>query len=137
MLVFSTSNFLIIRFCSPHDVTLYNIVFKYFSVLTMGFTIFITPFWSAVTEAYIRRDFLWIRKSINSMFKFWLLCVAGAVLMLLLSDDVYLYWVNIQVPFSYSLLRTWPSPFCFILEKYFPHSNYFTVLFPLCLPQIY
>ncbi|MFR2577957.1 MAG: biotin transporter BioY [Anaerobutyricum hallii] len=23
------------------------------------------------------------------------------------------------------------------LEKYFLHSNYFTVLFPLCLPQIY
>lgn len=39
------------------------------------------------------------KESINSMFKFWLLCVAGAVLMLLLSDDVYLYWVNIQVPF--------------------------------------
>ena len=123
LLVFSTSNFLIIRFCSPHDVTLYNIVFKYFSVLTMGFTIFITPFWSAVTEAYIRRDFLWIRKSINSMFKFWLLCVAGAVLMLLLSDDVYLYWVNIQVPFSYSLLlccyviiSTWNNLFAYFLN---------------------
>jgi len=57
------------------------------------------------------------------MFKFWLLCVAGAVLMLLLSDDVYLYWVNIQVPFSYSLLlccyviiSTWNNLFAYFLN---------------------
>ena len=34
-----------------------------------------------------------------------------------------------------TFLKAFPKNF--ILEKYFLHSNYFTVLFPLCLPQIY
>lgn len=123
LVIFSTSNFLIIRFCTPQDVTLYNIVFKYFSILTMGFTIFITPFWSAVTEAYVKKDFQWIKKSINSMFKLWLTCVAGAILMLLFSDYFYLHWVNLQIPFSYSLIlccyaiiSTWNNLFAYFLN---------------------
>lgn len=123
LLVFSTSNFLIIRFCSPHDVTLYNIAFKYFSVVTMGFTIFITPFWSAATDAYVRKDFVWIRKSVGSMFKFWGVCMLGTLIMLLLSERIYLYWVGIQVPFSYSLLLScyviifnWNNLFAYFLN---------------------
>lgn len=123
LVMFSTSNFLIIRFGHPQDVTFYNVAFKYFSVVTMGFTIIITPFWSAATDAYVRQDFLWIRKSLRLMLLFWGVCVVGTVLMLLLSDKVYLYWVDLEIPFSYSLLMctyviifNWNNLFAYFLN---------------------
>lgn len=123
LIIFSTSNFLIIRFCSPQDVTLYNIAFKYFSIVTMGFTIIITPFWSAATDAYVKHDFLWIKKSLKLMLIFWMLCMIGTFGMLLISDRVYLYWVDLKVPFSYSLLMclyviifNWNNLFAYFLN---------------------
>src|SRR5690606_4841524 len=53
---FETANVLIARNFGTIDVTAYNIVFKYFGILNMLFVIFITPFWSASTEAYLKND---------------------------------------------------------------------------------
>lgn len=106
LIIFSTSNFFIAQFCGPEDVTLYNIAFKYFSVITMGFTIIVTPFWSAATEAYVKGDYMWIRKSISNMLKVWVGLAAITIFMLLVSGWVYYYWVGMKIPFSLSILLT-------------------------------
>lgn len=45
----------------PDQVTIYNLSYKYFSVLIMAFSIVISPLWSAITEAYVRKDFKWFK----------------------------------------------------------------------------
>ena len=51
MIFFETSNLLISRFFGPALVTPYNIAFRYFGIVTMIFSILISPDCSACTEA--------------------------------------------------------------------------------------
>ncbi len=103
---FQTANFIISRNFGPEDVTNYNIVFKYFGILSMGFMIFLTPFWSAATEAYVKEDIGWIKKSIKKYnilnIGFFLI---GCV-MLYLSDTIYDLWLGkdtVEIEFYLSL----------------------------------
>jgi O-antigen/teichoic acid export membrane protein len=102
---FQTANIIIARNFSTEDVTAYNIVYKYFGVLNMLFVIFITPFWSASTEAYQKKDIAWIRNGIKRYNQANLLFVACGVLMLILSGPVYDLWLGkgkVIIPFSLS-----------------------------------
>lgn len=101
---FQTANILIARLFSMESVTEYNIAYKYFNVLYMGFMILLQPFWSAVTNAYTQRDYGWIRNGIRKYLMIMLLLAFAGVLMLLASDTVYRIWINdtIHIPFRLS-----------------------------------
>jgi len=102
---YQTANIIIARNFGTTDVTSYNIVFKYFSVLTMGFNIFLMPFWSASTEAYQKNDIQWIRNGIKKYNQLNILFVIIGIVMLVFSSTVYRLWlgkgtVNIAFPLS-------------------------------------
>ena len=103
---FQTANIIIARNFSTEDVTAYNIVYKYFGILSMVFTIFLTPFWSASTEAYHQNDLQWIRNGIKKYNQLNLILVFVAVLMLIFSSAVYRLWIGegkVNIAFSLSL----------------------------------
>ncbi len=87
------------------QVTPYNIAFKYFSVIPMVFGIIMVPFWSAYTEAYVKKDMDWIRATMKKLITIWGVFSLGGIVMLLLSNTVYELWVGpeIKVPFTLSL----------------------------------
>jgi O-antigen/teichoic acid export membrane protein len=97
LIVFSTSNVIITQLFTPAEVTVYNIAFKYFSVVTLFFNIIITPFWSAFTEAFVKQDVIWIKKVIHKLVLIWGLSCVGAVLMVIVSNFAYNLWVGNQV----------------------------------------
>ena len=104
--IFSTSNIIITQIFGPEQVTVYNIAYKYFSVITMIFGILVTPFWSAYTEAYVKGDILWIKMITSRLLKIWFICLAVVVIMVIFSAQVYEFWVGsgILVPFGLSIL---------------------------------
>ena len=75
-------------------------------MLTMLFTIFLTPFWSASTEAYLKRDFDWIKSSIKKYNLLNLLVFLGSILMLVFAGQVYRLWLgknsNVHIDFILS-----------------------------------
>lgn len=103
LVIFSTDNIIISKLFGPEEVVPYNIAFKYFSIVTMAFTIIMTPFWSSFTEAYAKKDFEWIKKSVSNIQKIWMLIPVGLVGMLYLSDWFYGFWVGNKVTVSFSL----------------------------------
>ena len=105
MVLFSTDNFIISKLFSPEEVVPYNIAFKYFSIVTMVYSILLTPYWSSFTEAYTKNDFKWIKKSVNNIQKIWLIVPFGLIIMLLVSDWFYLLWVGdkVLVPLQLSM----------------------------------
>lgn len=120
LILFSTDSFIIAQLFGPEEVTSYNIAFKYFSVITMGFAIITTPFWTAYTDAYHKGDLAWIRRITSKLSLFWLLLVGAVIIMLIFSSLFYRLWVgsSIQVPFMLSfsmavwvLISTWTSIF--------------------------
>ncbi len=107
LVLFTTSNFIITQLFGPSEVTIYNIAFKYFSVVTMGFTILMAPMWNAYTAAYVKEDYDWMRKAFHKTQLIWGIATLGSVLMLVLSGWVYELWVGTkvanQIPVSLSI----------------------------------
>ena len=105
IIIFSTSSIIITQLFSPADVVPYNIAFKYYSIISMGFSIILTPFWSAYTEAYTRNDISWIRKTIQMLKQIWSVTAIIVIAMSLFADDFYRYWVGkeIRIPLGISL----------------------------------
>ncbi|WP_298480352.1 MATE family efflux transporter [uncultured Maribacter sp.] len=103
---FQSANFIISRNFGPEDVTNYNIVFKYFGTLNMGFMIFLSPFWSAATEAYVKKDIVWIK---NSIKKYNILTIGFIIIgsvMLYFSNTIYDLWLGkntVDIDFQISL----------------------------------
>lgn len=106
MVLFTTDNFIISKLFGPEEVVPYNIAYKYFSILTIGFGLLVAPFWSSFTEAYTSKDFNWIKGSVHKVLKIWLAVPFVIALMLFLSDYFYNFWIGdaIQIPFQLSLV---------------------------------
>ena len=103
---FQTANIIIANNFGTTEVTNYNIVYKYFGMLNMLFVIFLSPFWSASTEAYFKKDISWIKKAIRKYNKLFLILIAFGGLMLLFSTEVYDLWLKkgtVQIDFYLSL----------------------------------
>lgn len=114
---FQTANFLISRFFGPTDVTNYNIAFRYFSVLNMIFMIMLTPQWSAVTDAYVKHELLWIKKMVQKYLLVAVLFAFIGVGMLFSANTVYRIWIGenvVTIPFEIS----------FYMSIYFIVSNF-------------
>lgn len=103
---YQTNNLIISHFIGPTEVTVYNIAYKYMQVLTMIFTILITPFWSAFAEANINGDYEWMRNTTKRLIRI----VAGiallGVLMVVISPWFYNVWLqgSVTVPFTITVL---------------------------------
>ena len=106
IVLFSTDNFIITKILGPEKVVPYNISYKYFAVIIMFFSIVTGPLWSSVTEAYVKNDFLWIRKTIKTMLKFWVFAALLTSIMVIFSNSFYKFWVDdeVTVPIKLSFL---------------------------------
>tara|TARA_B110000027_G_scaffold91214_1_gene96468 strand:+ start:1447 stop:2805 length:1359 start_codon:yes stop_codon:yes gene_type:complete len=105
IILFSTDNFIITKLFGPEEVVPYNLAYKYFSIVIIIFSVIVTPFWSSFTEAYEKKDFNWIKKSVNNIQKIWLLLVLFTFLMLIISNWFYYIWVGdkVLVPINLSI----------------------------------
>lgn len=106
VIIYQTSNIIISHLFGPAQVTPYNIAYKYFSIIPMGFGIIMMPFWSAFTEAWIKSDIDWIRNTMNRLIKIWAVLSIIAILMLIFSNFIYRMWVGkeILVPIDMSVV---------------------------------
>lgn len=100
LLLFSTTNLIISHLFGPENVTPYNIAYRYFSAVTIGMNIIVSPLWSAATDAYARKDFEWIRSSIKKLQRLLYVVGGGIVVMILVSGYVYKIWIgsNVTIP---------------------------------------
>lgn len=103
---YQTANIIIARNFNTTEVTSYNIVFKYFGILNMLFAIFLTPFWSASTEAFMKKDIQWIKNGIKKYNQLNILLLVIGIIMLIFSDLIYRLWLGegkVDIAFSLSL----------------------------------
>lgn len=123
LVLFSTSNIIISQILSPAEVTQYNIAYKYFSITFMVITIILSPIWSAVTDAYTREDYNWLRSTLNKLNKIGILFLLVAIIQYILSDFFYKIWVGstISIPVELSLALLFDTAWtCFSA----PYNNY-------------
>ncbi|PWA04892.1 lipopolysaccharide biosynthesis protein [Flavobacterium psychrotolerans] len=125
IILFSTDNIIITQLYGPKQVVPFNIAFKYFSVSNMAFSMILAPYWSSITEAYINKDFAWIKKSMNNLFKISMGTVLIVLLMVVISPLVYQLWIGktVTIPLSLTIymaiffaLTIFYSPFTYFIN---------------------
>ena len=97
VIIYSTDSFLINYFFSSEDVTVYNVVMKYFMVSTVICGVALEPFWSAFSQAGYLDDRSWIKKTYIKLRKVSLLCLVVLVVMYFISDLFFLMWLGEEV----------------------------------------
>jgi O-antigen/teichoic acid export membrane protein len=125
LIIFSTSNVIITQILGVDQVTIYNIAFKYFQIPVMLFGIIMIPIWSAVTDAFAREDYEWLKRTLTKLNKISVLFIFGIILMLLISPFVYRIWVGqeVEVPYLvsatmslYAIMTVFASPYSFYIN---------------------
>lgn len=63
LLIGATNEYLINLFYAPANVVDYKIYYKIFSLVSICFSLLLTPMWSMITKAYVERDYGWLKKA--------------------------------------------------------------------------
>ncbi len=95
--LFSTNEIIISREFGGADVTLYNLLYKYFSTAGLVLNIILATYWSAFTNAIALNDFSWVKASIVKLNKIAFALFGLMLLQLLVIGPVFKIWVGDQV----------------------------------------
>lgn len=127
IIFYTTGNIVITQILGPEEVTVYNIAFKYFSVPVMAYSIIMSPIWSAVTEAYVKDDFQWLKNVLKRLNSASAIFVVGILLMLVFSSMIYKIWVGdrIIIPFLLSAMMALYAMINVVISPYSQFLNGF------------
>ncbi len=103
VVIMSTNNLIITQIVGPEEVASYNITYKYFGLVLMLFTIVTDTYWSAYTEAFIKKDIAWIRRVTGNLIKGWFGILLVLLVMLFVAKYFYKIWVGDEVAISFQL----------------------------------
>lgn len=104
VVIVSTDKILITQLFGPESVAQYDVVFKLFSVITMGHTLITMALWSSYTDAYHRDDHSWIHTTLRSQRRMFMGIVLLIVLLAIVARPVIAWWVGPDIPVSISLV---------------------------------
>lgn len=115
LFIFQFINILISRIKGPEAVTQYNIAYKYFNVIGMVVVVVLTPFWSAFTNAYVQKDFVWMRNIVIKLERMWLLTIPVLIIMVSCADFLYNGGLERKYKYLFLYLSVWLYMFGFKL----------------------
>ena len=125
LIVFTTGNIIITQLYGPESVVIFNVAYKYFYMVPLVFNVVLAPFWSAFTEAYVKKEYDWIKNSVKKIILIWMVLSLIAIIMIIVSDFVYDIWVGpqIKVPFllsiasgAFVIIANWNNIFSYVIN---------------------
>ena len=123
VVVFTSGGLFVSYFLGSNEVGPYSVANKYFSVLPFVYGIFITPYWSAFTDAYVKHDTVWIRATIRRLNLICLAMTGLALLMLGLAQPIFSIWIGDKITVPTGLL-IWLTAYV-ISFVFLSNYNYF------------
>ncbi|MBN2730620.1 MAG: oligosaccharide flippase family protein [Bacteroidales bacterium] len=106
VIFYQTNAIIIAQMFGPAEVTVYSVTFQYFSVFTSVFSILLTPYWSAFTEAYAKKDFEWIKNHVAKLKKISFVMIFLVLLALVAIQFIFELWVGNKVKVNFGLSLT-------------------------------
>lgn len=105
LIVFGSANVFISHYCGPEQVTIYNICFKLFNLLTVAYTIVLSPLWNAYTDAVVKNDYTWISRTYKRSIQILGISIIAGLLLLSISGFFFEKWVgnSVTIPFEISV----------------------------------
>lgn len=106
LVLFSSTSVIITQLFGPEAVTDYNIAHKYFTIAILINGIITLTYWSPFTEAFVKKDFDWIKSSIKRLNLVSAILILGVVAAYFLSDWLIALWVGKSIQVSTSMKVT-------------------------------
>jgi O-antigen/teichoic acid export membrane protein len=105
LIIFSTDSFLVSKLFDTEHVTTYNIAYRLFNAFNIIWGIVLGPYWVAFSEAYLKRDFPWVRKNVTILVYMWLLMLTGLIAILPFVNRIYKLWIgtDVNIPLDLSI----------------------------------
>lgn len=126
IIIFTTDNIIISQVLGPAKVTPYVIVYRYFYVISVIFSMVSMPLWSAYTEAYVKKDYIWIRNALRKMLSLLLPTTVIISVMIILAKPIIInIWIGEDVGITtllvifmgfYVLLQAWNRIYSWVLN---------------------
>lgn len=106
LVLLSMSNIIISRLLGPDSVSVYNIANRYMSISQMIIGILLTPLWSAMTNAYVLNDFIWIKNTYQKVRRILYFFAVVQLLLIFISPYAYKIWLsdNIEIPIDLTVI---------------------------------
>ncbi len=123
ILLFSTGNIIISQLLGPEKVVPYNLSYQYFGIANMAFSIILAPYWSSVTDAYIKGDSIWIKSSMNKLTYFSFIFLLLLLLMVFVAPTFFKFWVGDKVVVEFST-NLWMALFFAFTIFYSPYTYF-------------
>jgi len=124
LVIFTTDKMLITQWFGPQYVTQYDVVFKFFSAITIVHGLIIAPLWSAYSDAYHRNDLAWIKMVLCQQLRVFMGIVLAVIVLGVSAKQMIELWIGKDVAVSSMLIlsmsvfvvvSTWNNVFGFIL----------------------
>ena len=103
LIIFATDNLIITQLLGPDQVTPYNVLFKLFSIVTVGHGVIVATLWSAYTDAYAKGDIKWIKKTLKKLNILMIPIIIGVSIMVVFSREIINIWIGPNIKFPYLL----------------------------------
>jgi O-antigen/teichoic acid export membrane protein len=125
IILFTTDNIIITQLQGPEDVTPYALSRKYMEIVPMGLSMILLPLWSAYTEAYVKKDFPWIRRTVRVLLKIWMASIILILLQIVPAKTFFHLWIGDKIEISitllllmgmYHILFMWSNIFVFFIN---------------------
>ena len=107
IILISTDNIIVSQLFGPKEVVVYMVAMKYMGISMMIYLILLSPIWSASTEAYHIRDFVWIKNTIRRYEQIALIFIILTLFMVLTSKFFYGIWLGHEIEVPLSLTLSW------------------------------
>lgn len=104
IVIFTTDNLIITSLIGPEEVAVYDIVYKLFQVLITISLIAQDPFWALYTDAYQKKDYKWIKQTLNRLSLLFILFIVIVFGLYFLSETIIIFWIKKDLSISKNLL---------------------------------
>lgn len=120
LVVYQTAAFLISHFVDPAEAAAYNTAFTYFGIIVVFNTMMMMPLSAAVTDAYVKEDYVWMKGIIRRISKVSLILSLLSLVVLGISPVVFHFWIEDKLEISwmlrifmtiYFILNIWTTPY--------------------------
>lgn len=125
IIIFTTDNLLITQLFGPAKVTAYDIVYKLFSLISIGHNIILLPLLSGFTDAYVKSDIKWITKTLKILIYFQFIIILICIFFAVLSQWIIKLWISRELFIPehlilfmsiYMMISTWNGIFSSFLN---------------------
>lgn len=103
IVIFTSDNILTIKLLGPEEVAKYDTHYKLYHLFITFAVIMLDPYWSMFSDAYRKKDLVWIKQTLQKLNKYFVVLAFFLVLVTIGSKFLMSVWVGSKINHSFVL----------------------------------